>query len=195
MLFAVGNEVKHDGLLFHRPESPGLRYQGNAFRGAATVGNSLRSKMMTVSNALRSNLMDESTLVVGGLLSHLLTIKYDGTKVLWDKVDAGGASILDGFEPGVITPGNFDAIGFEALKSALHDAIARMKASASGPLVVGAAVSGARKRHHTEEEVKDEMVKAGLDHSGFAPIVLIIAQFIPLIIDMIKWLRSRKQPA
>lgn len=131
--------------------------------------------------------MTDALQISGGLLSGLLAVKFDQTKIVWDKVDVGIASTLDGLEPAVITTGNYDLMVFTAIKQAIHDQLAKLKAPANGNLVVGATQF---KWRRSREEVEKIVVSNGMQVSDFAPWVLLVAQYIPMLIDLIKYLKD-----
>lgn len=127
-----------------------------------------------------------STGLFDGLLVSLIKIGFDKSKIDIAKIEAGFNSIIDGMEPAISSPGNLDAVILQAVKDMLHTYLAQLKAPAPGPLVVGG------KWRRTREEVEKIITDNGMQVSEFAPWILIIAQFIPLVVDLIKWLRSIK---
>ena len=121
-------------------------------------------------------------LIVGGL-SDLFKLGFDRSKFDLSKLDAGVALILDGIEPAVSSPGNLDAMIFNALKDMLHNALAGLKPA--GPLVVGA------KKKHSREEVEAAIIAEGGDPKQFAPFLLILLQFAPMLIELIRKLMAK----
>lgn len=122
-------------------------------------------------------------MVVGGLFDGLFKIGFDRSKIDVSKLDAGVASILDGIEPAVSSPGNLDAMVFNALKDLLHNALAELKPA--GPLVVGA------KKKHSREEVEAAIIAEGGDPKQFAPFLLLLLQFAPMLVELIRKLMAK----
>ncbi len=125
---------------------------------------------------------------VSGGLSDFFKLGFDKSKIDLVKIEGGSGTVLDGIEPAVTSPGNVDAWAFKALKDAVHSALANLKheINPSGPLVVGA-----HKPHHTKEEVEAEIIKQGADPKKFAPLLLLLLQFAPMLFEIIKKLLGK----
>lgn len=119
-------------------------------------------------------------------LSDLFKLGFDKSKIDFAKVDAGQAQILDGLEPGVLSPANVDKWAFDAIKAALHNLIEGLKSPTPGPLVVGAFPF-----LHTREEVEAAIISEGGDPKKFAPWLLILLQFAPMLYDIIRRLLGK----
>lgn len=122
-------------------------------------------------------------------LGDLFKLGFDRTKIDFAKVDGGQAMILDGLEPGVTSPANVDKWAFDALKAMFHNLIEVLKAPS--PLVVGAAPVEGRHPLHTREEVESAIAAAGGDPKKFAPWLLLLLQFAPQLIEIIKKLLGK----
>lgn len=119
-------------------------------------------------------------------LKSLVKIGFDKSKLNTAKLKSGVTDIFDGLEPGISSPGNLDAVVLSAFKDMMHTAIDRLATPTPGPLVVGG------KWRRSREEVEKIITDNGMQVSEFAPWILLLAQFIPLVIDLVKWLRSMK---
>lgn len=119
-------------------------------------------------------------------LGDLFKLGFDRTKVDFAQVDAGQKMMLDGLEKGVISPANVDKWAFDAVSNLLHNLIEGLKSPAPGPLVVGA-----RKPKHTREGVEAAIIAEGGDPKQFAPWLLLVLQFAPMLIDIIRKLLGK----
>lgn len=153
-------------------------------------------------------------MIVGGLLDNILPsilkmFKPDFTK--WNKQDCIGGlnGVVNSFRPCFPSMASFL---FDAANNMITDLINGIDLSKNAPLVVGAApvdghaimqaaivaemdapiVAGKRKRR-TKAEVEEAIIKAGLDPKGFAPAFLLLLQFLPLALDLVKWLIERNK--
>lgn len=127
-----------------------------------------------------------STGLFDGLLASLIKIGFDKSKIDLAKMEAGFNSVIDAMEPAISSPGNLDAVVLQAVKDMIHTYLLQLKTPTPGPLVVGG------KWRRTKEEVEQIIKDNGMSPTEFAPWILIVAQFIPLVIDLVKWLRSMK---
>jgi len=121
-----------------------------------------------------------------GLFDGLKLLGFDWSKMDIAKVDGGQAMILDGIEPVFQTPGNVDKWAFDALKVVFHNWLVDLGVKPPGPLVVGA-----KKPKHTREEVEAAIVAEGGDPKKFAPWLLLLLQFAPMLLDIIKKLLGK----
>lgn len=147
-------------------------------------------------------------MVVGSLLDNLLPsilklFKPDFTKLNKPDLIAGLAGVVNSFRPCLPSAAGFL---FDAANSMIADLITGIDLSKHDPLVVHATVDGrpvmatlieaelerpvvaGSRKHRTKKEVEDAIIAAGLDPKGFAPALLLLLQFLPLAIDLIKWL-------
>lgn len=146
--------------------------------------------------------MEPSELQVSGnFLTDLLVgqLGFNASKIDKAKAKAGLRLLLDAFEPAISTPANFDAAIIASIENlvdkwvdALHLA---NPVAPNGPLVVGAApphITAKRSR----KEVEDAIIAQGGDPKQFAPLLLLLLQFAPSIIQMVvmitEWLKNRK---
>lgn len=113
---------------------------------------------------------------------------FDKTKIDVVLVEEGTNMVLDGIEVAVTSPANLDAMLFDAIKSVVHNVLLGLKQEvAPGLLVVGASK---RKPRRSREEVEKIITDNGMQVSEFAPWILLLAQFIPMIVDLIKFLKD-----
>lgn len=118
---------------------------------------------------------------------------FDKTKIDVVLVEEGAGLVLDGIEVAVTSPGNLDAMLFDAIKSVVHNVLIDLKSAVApnhGPLIVGAKPH--KKPFRSREEVEKIIADNGMQVTEFAPWVLLLAQFLPLVLDLVKWLRERK---
>lgn len=133
--------------------------------------------------------MDNDVMVVGGIFDNILkgllsNLKPDFSKLDKEKLKHGVALALDSLKPTM--SGSLDDMLLDAAKNALAAVIDGLGVQApNGPLVVGA------KKRRSKEEV-EEMIRAeGGDPKTFAPWIMLLLQFLPTAIDLIRRLLSK----
>lgn len=132
--------------------------------------------------------MEDDVMVVGGIFDGILkgllsNLKPDFKKLDKAKLKQGVGLALDSLKPTMT--GNLDDMLLDAAKSALESVIDGIAADQSGPLVVGA------RKKRTKEEVEDLIRSEGGDPTKFAPWVLLLLQFLPTAIELIRKLLGK----
>lgn len=132
--------------------------------------------------------MNDDVLVVGGIFDGLLkgllsNMKPDFSKLDKAKLKQGMGLALDSLKTTI--SGSLDDMLIDAAKSALESVIDGIGVEQSGPMVVGA-----RKRR-SKEEVEKLIVDEGGDPKQFAPWVLLLLQFLPTAIELIRKLLGK----
>jgi len=132
--------------------------------------------------------MNDDILVVGGIFDGLLTnllknMKPDFSKLDKTKLKQGVSLALDSLKTTI--SGTLDDMLIDAAKTALENVIDGIGVEQSGPMVVGA-----RKRR-SKEEVEKMIADEGGDPKQFAPWVLLLLQFLPTAIELIRKLLGK----
>lgn len=133
--------------------------------------------------------MENDVMVVGWLMDNILkgllgSLKPDFTKLDKEKLKQGVGLALDSLKPTM--SGSLDDMLLDAAKNALAAVIDGLGvASPSGPLVVGA------KKKRSKEEVEELIRAEGGDPKTFAPWILLVLQFLPTALDLIKRLLGK----
>lgn len=139
--------------------------------------------------------MEANEMVVGGLFDNLLKslIQWpDFKKADHAMLKQGVGLALDALKP---TTNALGSMLIDAAKTALQGLIDTLKAAA--PLVVGASpeareeaiVGAGRKR--SKKEVEDMITAEGGDPKTFAPWILLLLQFLPTAIELIRKLLNK----
>lgn len=133
--------------------------------------------------------MQDDVMVVGGIFDNILkgllgSLKPDFSKLDKAKLKQGVGLMLDSLKPTM--SGSLDDMLLDAAKTALEGFIDDLGVqSPSGPLVVGA------KRKRSREEVEDMIRAEGGEPKTFAPWLLLVLQFLPDAIALIKKLLGK----
>lgn len=139
--------------------------------------------------------MDNDVMVVGGLFDNLLKslIQWpDFKKADHAMLKQGIGLSLDALKP---TTNSLGGMVIEAAKTALMGLVDTLKSSA--PLIVGASpedreeqvVGAGRKR--SKKDVEDMIRAEGGDPKTFAPWLLLLLQFLPTAIELIRKLLNK----
>ena len=127
--------------------------------------------------------------VVGGIFDNLLkgllgNLKPDFTKVDKVKLKQGIGLALDSLKTTI--SGSLDDMLIDAVKSALDALIDGLGTpTPNAPLVVGA------KKKRTKEDVGAAILAEGGDPTKFAPWLMLVLQFAPQIIELIRKLLGK----
>ena len=132
--------------------------------------------------------MEDNVLVVGGLFDNILkgllsNLKPDFSKLDKSKLKQGVGLALDSLKPTM--SGSLDDMLLDAAKSALENVIDNLGVDPKGPLVVGA------KRRRSKEEVEELIRNEGGSPAQFAPWLLLVLQFLPTAIELIRKLLNK----
>lgn len=132
--------------------------------------------------------MDDVT-VVGGFIDNLLknflnSLKPDLSKLDKVKAKAGIDNLVDSVK-GVFGGGAIVSMLLDSGKELLNDWIDSIGVQNPGPLVVGA------RRKRTRQEVEDAIVAEGGDPKTFSPFLLLLLQYAPALIELIRKLLGK----
>lgn len=132
--------------------------------------------------------MENDVMVVGGIFDNILkgllsNLKPDFKKLDKAKLKQGVGLALDSLKPTM--SGSLDDMLLDAAKTALESVIDGIAVDQSGPMVVGA------RKKRSKEEV-EELIKAeGGDPTKFALWVILLLQFLPTAIELIRKLLGK----
>jgi hypothetical protein len=132
--------------------------------------------------------MEDNAMVVGGMFDNILkgllfNLKPDFSKLDKVKFKQGVGLALDSFKPTI--SGSLDDMLIDAAKNALESVIDGLGVKQDGPLVVSAG------RRRSRQDVEDMILAEGGDPATFAPWLLLVLQFLPTAIDLIRKLLGK----
>jgi len=132
--------------------------------------------------------MENDVMVVGGIFDNILkgllgSLKPDFSKLDKAKLKQGIGLALDSLKPTM--SGSLDDMLLDAAKTALESVIDGLGVDQSGPLVVGA------RKKRSKEEVEELIRSEGGGPTQFAPWILLVLQFLPTAIDLIRKLLGK----
>jgi hypothetical protein len=123
--------------------------------------------------------------IFDGLLERLFRDAFDADKIDKPKLKSAASLAADAMKPATKLPADIDDAGWDMLKDAANKLIDSI--GVEGPITVGAAPVGRRTRKDVEDAIRAE----GGDPKAFAPWLLLLLQYAPLMVELIRKLLGK----